>query len=139
MDYIKTKQYGGNGGSEFSDDLTAVKQILAVSIRHGSRVDSIMSVWSTTTGGQEQSEHHGGTGGSESIFVLEPGEFINKVIVRHGSEVDSLEFHTSNGKSFGPYGGTGGGSTEVDGKVGGFFGRCGSRLDAIGFFISSES
>ena len=99
MSYSKTKKYGGDGGAPFEDNLTEVEQLIAVSIRHGSRVDSITGVWSTTDGSQEMGEHHGGEGGTQSIFVLDKGEIITRVTVRHGSEVDSLEFSTNKGKT----------------------------------------
>ena len=42
-------------------------------------------------------------------FVLAPDEYIVKVITFTGYMVDSLEFITNTGRSYGPYGGDGGG------------------------------
>ena len=42
-------------------------------------------------------------------FVLAPDEYIVKVITFSGYMVDNLEFITNTGRSYGPYGGDGGG------------------------------
>ena len=41
-------------------------------------------------------------------FMLSPDEYIVKVIACSGYMVDSLEFITNTGRSYGPYGGSGG-------------------------------
>ncbi len=132
----KSEQYGGTGGKPFQDDLTEAKDLIAIAIRHGNRIDSILGVWKTENGEQITGKHHGGYGGSESIVVLQPGEKINKVIVHYGDSVDYLEFHTNQRNKF-QFGGAGGEEphAEVSGNILGFFGRSGDELDAIGFFL----
>jgi len=132
----KSEQYGGTGGQPFQDDLPEAKELIAISIRHGDRIDAILGVWKTENGEQITGKQHGGYGGDESIIVLEPNEKINKVLIRYGSLVDSLEFHTSQNRQFGPFGGAGGEkNVEVPGNILGFFGRAGDELNAIGFFF----
>ena len=58
----------------------------------------------------EQKKFHGQKFDYEVYdFVLDPDEYIVKVIAYSGYMVDSLEFITNTGKSYGPYGGDGGG------------------------------
>ena len=35
----KSQQYGGTGGKPFQDDLTEAKELIAIAIRHGDRID----------------------------------------------------------------------------------------------------
>jgi hypothetical protein len=134
MPFKQTSQQGGTGGGQFSDDLTQVRRLIRVNIRHGSRVDGIQAIWQTCEGTQ-QGNWHGGQGGQLSGFDLGPDEFIVLVEGRSGSRVDSLTFTTNKGNSFGPYGGTGGKDFKVSNiQLGGFYGRSASELDAIGFW-----
>jgi hypothetical protein len=133
--YKQSSVYGGDGGSPFTDDLTQVCRLAGMVVRHGSRIDAITSIWELPDGSQVTGTRHGGTGGSESSFTLEKDEYINRIELRSGSEVDSLTFFTDTGNKFGPFGGSGGGDhTIVGGPINGFFGRSGSRLDAIGAY-----
>lgn len=139
MPYERSMQYGDKGGDVFSDDLTETCGLTRVIIRHGKYIDAITPVWKMVGGTEKQGLRHGGTGGDESSFKLDEGEFIKRVTGRSGKYVDQLTFHTSKGKTHGPYGDTGGGSFEIGGlNVGGFFGRSGKYLDAIGFFKPTE-
>ena len=53
---------------------------------------------------------HGQTSNHEVYeFMLDEDEFITKVISFSGYMIDRLEFITNKGKSYGPYGGDGGG------------------------------
>lgn len=47
-------------------------------------------------------------------FDLKENERIIKVEVRHGTLIDQLTFHTNTGKTYGPYGGSGGKAAEPD-------------------------
>ena len=148
MSIGKTQQFGVSVGTPFQDNLPAtIEQLVAVSIRHGSLVDSIKGIWRLSDGNLLQGEHHGGNGGSESIFVLQNGEYISKIIVRHGNAIDNLEFHTTEGRQFGPYGGNGGTPVELDKKhfgsskftLRGFFGHSGDYVNGIGFVVSLDN
>jgi hypothetical protein len=133
--YTKTKQYGGEGGQAFADDLTEVVQIKSITIRHGRYVDSIQTTWLMTSGHTHQGPRHGGDGGTEDKIVLADGEFITSITGRAASYVDQLTFYTNKGNKWGPYGGNGGQPFETgELKVGGFFGRCADYVDAIGMF-----
>jgi Jacalin-like lectin domain. len=139
MPYKRSSEHGGSGGGVFSDDLTETCRLARVIIRHGTYVDAITPVWKMVDGKETPGLRHGGTGGSESSFTLEEGEFIKRVTGRSGWYIDQLTFYTSKGQQYGPYGGSGGGSFDIGGlNVGGFFGRSGIYLDAIGFFILTE-
>jgi hypothetical protein len=137
--YVKTQRYGGSGGGAFSDDLTEACQLVQVTVRHGTRVDSIESVWSTPSGATFTGARHGGGGGSPSTFTLEKEEYITRIDGRSGSSVDQLTFTTNKGNKFGPYGKDGGSPFSIaDVRVFGFFGSSGSSLDAIGFFTPGK-
>jgi hypothetical protein len=133
--YVQTQTHGGGGGSPFSDDLTQACRLVRVAIRHGSEVDGIQGTYVTPDGIEFTGNFHGGSGGSPSEFTLDSDEYINGVAGRSADRVDQLTFITNKGHTYGPYGGDGGSTFSISNlKVGGFFGRSGSRLDAIGFF-----
>jgi hypothetical protein len=139
--YKKSSQNGGSGGSYFSDDLTQVARLARVIIRAGSEVDAIQSIWTTTSGGTMEGAAHGGTGGTLYSFDLAPDDYIIRIDGRAGSRVDQLTFTTHLGKKFGPYGGKGGSEFVITAgghPINGFFGRSGSRLDAIGAFSTAS-
>jgi hypothetical protein len=137
--FVPTQSHGGNGGNAFSDDLTQTCQLVKVLIRHGSGVDGIQGTYLLPSGAEASGAYHGGDGGSPTEFQLEAGEYIVRVAGRSGGRVDQLTFITNTGRSYGPYGGNGGNAFSIDGiKVGGFFGRSGSRLDAIGFYTPGK-
>jgi|CXWL01.1.fsa_nt_gi hypothetical protein len=134
--YVCSQQNGGNGGVAFADNLTEFCQLVQVNLRAGSEVDAIQGVWSTPAGTRVTGTMHGGGGGTPASFDLDQDEFIVRVDGRSGSRVDQLTFTTNKGRTHGPYGGKGGDKDFhlSDLKVGGFCGRSGSGLDAIGFY-----
>ncbi len=68
-------------------------------------------------------------------FKFAKGEYFVRVDGRSGDRINQLKFTTNLGNTFGPYGGNGGTPFSISGlRIEGFFGRSGSRLDAIGFF-----
>jgi hypothetical protein len=137
--YTRTQQHGGTGGGEFADNLTETCQLVGVNIRHGSRVDAIQGVWTTPSGAHVTGALHGGGGGELTSFSLAAGEYIVRIDGRSGARTDSLQFTTNTGKTYGPYGGSGGSAYSIsDLKVAGFFGRSGSEVDAIGFFTPAN-
>ena len=58
--------------------------------------------------GDTWGEWHGGNGGELYSFELNPEATINIVQGRSHSEIDSIEFISSDGMVYGPYGGSGG-------------------------------
>lgn len=137
--YRRSEQEGGTGGDPFADDLTEVCRLVTVRIRSGSRIDAITAVWRMADGSTRPGRQHGGSGGTEQQFSLDADEYINRIEGRSGAEVDQLTFFTSKGRRYGPYGGNGGLPFEITGgPVNGFFGRSGSRVDAIGGFTLSQ-
>ena len=135
--YTPSQQYGGTGGSAFSDDLTQTSQITQISIWSGSEVDAIQTTWSKQGGSTFTGVKHGGNGGSLSTITLASGEYITRVDGRSGARTDQLTFFTNKGNKYGPYGGNGGSAFSLTNlNVGGFLGRSGSRLDAFAVFNS---
>lgn len=133
--YVRSQEFGGSGGNPFADNLTEVSQLVRVNIRSGAGVDAIQAVWSTYSGTQVTGPVHGGGGGNPASFNLGPGEFIVRVDGRAGKSIDQLKFTTNLGNTHGPYGGGGGNPFSIPNlHIGGFFGRSGARVDAIGFF-----
>lgn len=140
MPYKQTQTFGGNGGIDFSDDLTQVCRLSKVIIRHGVRVDAITSVWMMTNGTELQGSRHGGNGGIEDFFVLAKGEYINRIDGRAGATIDSLTFFTNLEHQYGPYGGTGGEEFKMRNlNIGGFFGRAGTLVDQLGCYTIADA
>lgn len=136
MAYKRSAQYGGQGGNAFSDDLTETQALVSIIVRHGTYVDAIQASWELVDGTTRQGTQHGGNGGTPETIELQSGEYITRVAGRSGTYVDQLTFQTNLGNSYGPYGGNGGATFEIPRlpQVGGFFGRSGSYLDAVGVF-----
>ncbi|MGQ3052687.1 MAG: jacalin-like lectin [Roseateles sp.] len=129
---------GGGGGSPWSDiDHCAnrTQTITGFRIRAGSRVDMVQFAY----GNQGWAPAHGDTGSGPytAAVTLASGEYIVQVNYRSGSAVDSVGFTTNLGKTYGPYGGTGGAPNtykvtpgEALGCMGG---RSGSSIDQLTF------
>ena len=141
----KSAQFGGNGGSAFTDPIeTHIPPIVRVSklrIRHGNQVDSIQADYELLGGGCYSGGNHGGTGGSPTEVPFAEGEVIVKMSGKtNNTLLDQVTFTTtkSNGSTgtYGPYGKTGRTAFEVDGNIVGFFGRSGNLVDALGVFYT---
>jgi hypothetical protein len=141
--YIRAHFYGmfgGTGGSEFEDPIAVpgLSAIRGIRIRRGGVIDAIQVTYDTPSGRQEGPQH-GGNGGEADGFYLRAGERITAVFGRTGAYLDSIGFltedHLGIRRSYGPYGGGGGGNPFiVHGEVIGFAGRSGGLIDAIGFY-----
>lgn len=138
MAYKPTQQFGGPGGSPFSDDLTQSCRIGTVNIRSGTYVDAIEVIYVKPGGATYSGGKHGGGGGSPHSFNLAANENIVRVDVRSGTYIDQLKFTTNLGNVYGPYGGNGGSASAVTGQIGGILGRSGTYLDNIGFFVAAS-
>jgi hypothetical protein len=138
---------GGSGGSAFdlwtkSNTSSNFKQVIIFYdatvrcikiVRPG--IESPDEVYDPGNGGC----HSGGY--KEARLTLDPDEFLIGIAGRYGTYIDSIRFYTSK-KNSPVYGGSGGtaefGYTASPGqKIGGFIGRAGDNLDAIGVIYVS--
>jgi len=132
----QTGPWGGGGGSDFSDsgygnaDGQCIRcAVTEMEIRHGIAIDKIRAKY-----GGNWADSHGGNGGSSSTFRLNDDAFIAVVNGRSGQYIDQLQFIATDGSSYGPYGGGGGGafSSQVQGCILWFFsGKSGLGLDQL--------
>lgn len=130
---------GGFDGGDFDDhsglavDALDCRKLRRVRVRCGKYVDAIQLFWDNRDGTQ-----HGGNGGGVHEFTLQNGEYINRVSGRSGGFVDQITFHTTNGRSFGPYGGDGGSAFDERAPAGHSLawmtGRSGAYIDQLRFW-----
>jgi hypothetical protein len=125
--------FGGGGGSAFEDG--PASQVRSVIVRSGAYVDSITFLYADGS-----TKVHGGQGGGPPQRLdLNAGEFLAGVEGAYEPYLMYLFFTTSQGRSFGPFGGGGGNGfmlTPIPGyAITSFFGRSGSYVDALGFYI----
>ena len=135
MAYAASATYGGSGGNAFTDDLTQSCRVKQVNIQAGDYIDAIQMEYVTPSGNVITGGLHGGSGGNPVSFELAPNEQIIAVSGSAGDFVDSLTFTTNLGKTWGPYGGSGGTPFSIKGlNVAGICGSSGDFLDAIAFY-----
>ncbi|CAL9166725.1 protein GOS9-like [Musa acuminata AAA Group] len=135
---IKVGAWGGNGGSAF--DMGPAYRIISVKIFSGDVVDAVDVTF--TYYGKTETRHFGGRGGTPHEIVLQEGEYLVGMAGEFGNYhgvvvVGKLGFST-NKKSYGPFGNTGGTPFSLPiaaGKISGFFGRGGDFIDAIGVYL----
>jgi Jacalin-like lectin domain len=83
-----------------------------------------------------RSNQYGGGGGDAFSDDLTETQVLVSIKVRHRKYVDQLSFQSNLGNVYGPFGGNGGTPFEIGvSQVGGFFGRSGKYLDAVGVFF----
>ena len=137
---VKSKLFGGAGGTVFNESTHHITAIERIVIQYSQYVHRLEVTYLLENGGRLE-QAYGSPGGEQSTeILLEPDEKIFAVIVRCGEYVDSLEFVTYRMfnligmKKYGPFGGPGGqASTVLSPNIREFFGRAGGLLDAIGF------
>ncbi|MTV49013.1 jacalin-like lectin domain protein [Heliobacillus mobilis] len=135
MAFKKSPLFGGTGGGYFEDNLTEIVQLIKVDIYSGTYIDSIRYTFKDVYGNTRDITHGGGGGSLAANIILAEDEYINFVSIKFGNVIDHLELETNKGRHF-YAGGTGGGKpVEFSGRISGFYGRAGSLIDAIGFFI----
>jgi hypothetical protein len=133
--------FGGPGGSPFQDPgpIPDLSRITRITIRSGSLIDAIATTY-LLPDGSSQTFSHGGTGGTATDIYFNPGEQIIAIVGSSGTYLDNIAFLTEDPqgvrRTHGPYGGDGGTQFIVNQKVNGFFGRSGSLIDQLGFFVS---
>ncbi len=124
---------GGDGGSLWTDTGECAGQYVdGFKIRSGGSVDWVQFRY----GGNRWGQVHGaGSGPFDADVILPAGDYIVRVDFRSGSRVDAVTFKTKKGKTYGPYGGTGGTLRTfnvVPGeKLGCMSGRSGSSIDRL--------
>jgi hypothetical protein len=146
--------WGGNGGSAFSfapngDEFLKGVQIVKSAQFPGVGIAALRALFrSASTGAERWTAWAGntangcanGTCTTEGAFILNPGEFFTDIRGNSGDTVYQLEFATSTGRSYGPFGVTFAGrtfdfQTRIHGglkrKILGLSGRSGQLLDRI--------
>lgn len=147
---------GGGGGGFWSDlEKCAGKAVNGFRVRSGGRVDGLQFSYDnlhtvnslkmgsngkmtmkTTTDNYYWADAHGYQNGDYTANVtLAAGEYLVRVDYRSGGALDSISFVTNTGKTYGPYGGSGGspGSYSVTPgeRIGCMRGRSGSSIDQL--------
>jgi hypothetical protein len=139
---INSPQFGGIGGTTFSDNAAATQPLTSVAINSGWWIDSIQGISSIGA-----LAVHGGKGGYRTTFSLSANEYIVRVYGAYSasSYIGKISFVTNTGKVFGPYGKALGdtNSSSFDytvpagNAVVGFSGKSDTFLNAIGVIYSS--
>lgn len=130
--------FGGNGGSAFSVNPPSGTRIHAIAMRTGSRVDKLIVYYKSPSGTIYTGVDRGGNGGTYYLHFFSSDEYIKRISGRSGSRLDKLTIYT-NKKTF-THGGNGGSyfnaSIPPSGfEILGFYGRSGSNIDRIGFYV----
>lgn len=134
--------WGGTGGSSFSYAPPANSKIYAMAIRAGSRIDRIVVWYKLSDNTIYVGLDRGGDGGNYYLQYFADKEYIRSISGRSGSRLDKIAIVTDQ-KSF-TYGGSGGtpfsvGTLPSNYQILGFYGRSGSEIDQIGFFVYTRN
>ena len=136
-----TERAGGNSGETFMlpstrQDILSHKGIKRIAVQHNSRrVEQIVMEYSTNEI-ESKIDSIGNDQGEWSTFELEEGEYIIYVTGRAGTLIDQVSFHTSQRRTFGPFGGLGGQPFDLsipsNAVVIGLFGKAGPSIHQLG-------
>ncbi len=137
---VKSRLFGGDGGTPFNESNSRITHIARFIVHYGQYVDRL-DVTYLLDNEEQLSRSYGGPGGERSTeIVLADDERVCAVGIHSGQYVDSLAFVTYRMfnligmNQYGPFGGPGGqGHTVLSPNIREFFGRAGAVLDAIGF------
>ena len=140
MVIVKSRLFGGDGGTPFNESANPVARIERIVVHYDQYVKGLEVTYALESG-ERLAKSYGGPGGEESPEIqLAEDERLCAVGVHSGQYVDSLTFVTYRlfnlvgMKQYGPYGGLGGqGRTVLSPNIREFLGRAGAGLDAIGF------
>ena len=132
------QSFGGGGGTSFSDFDTFfddnILKIQSITVYSGSRVDGLEVDYLTENG--IKTVLHGQKGGNKENRVTFDDAALKEIFLSAGSRVDQITFVNTRGRSFGPFGGTGGTLRSLSSGEGevilSLFGRDGSELDQLG-------
>ena len=138
---LQSDLFGGPGGNFFNDYNDTIVGIVGMRIPAGNVVNSIQVTYRLRDGSNYTAPMHGQTGDTEYSFTLADGEKLTRmegmVSSGHLPLIGVLTFYSNMDKVYGPYG------TTVTGQILfsftatefiAFFGRSGSRIDAIGVY-----
>ena len=136
-------QYGGGGGSAFSDVCPSGQVVVGVNLRTGGRVDRIQAVcgtislstttttvpysYSVATGTGSTLSTHGGSGGSPVSYRCPANQMVSGIFGREDSEMDAIGVNCSTLSASGVPGsysivrGSGSSSSQYGGSGGGAF------------------
>ena len=138
--------YGGRGGSFFRDSCSD-NYLGGIIIRAGSLVNSIRVFYTSNKDQDDIPMQHGGSGGTRHVVIFFEKEIIVALVGSYGSSsrcgncINELGFVTENKNGMlsilGPYGRRRGNILLLAGEVGGFYGRSGEYLDAIGCYYNN--
>ncbi|KAK4789688.1 hypothetical protein SAY86_016992 [Trapa natans] len=147
---FKVGPYGGFGGCDYDDkSFTGVREMRIVVV--GSIVESIYVDYDQN-GSLVRSGRHGGPrdGEKHKVMLDYPDEYLTSISGNIGNPnlpvIRSISMK-SNKRKFGPFGKENGTTFSIhpekqiggEGKILGFFGKCGSSLDSIGVYYGSVS
>ena len=135
---LQSNLFGGTGGDFFDDHNDNIVGIVGMRIPAGNVVNSIQVTYRLRNGSNYTAPLHGSPGDTEYSFTLADGERLTRMegMVNSGHLIDVLTFYSNMNKVYGPYGTTDQiqlfsiTATEFIA----FFGRSGSRIDAIGVY-----
>ena len=139
-----SKQYGGIGGTVFSDPMLTqnppVVGIQSITVYAASRVDGIQISYRRSDGTVYAAPRHGSKTNNETTIPFANDEKILAIVGRSQDRIDQLNFLTTTElgvrKTYGPYGGTGGNPFILNAEALGIFGRSGTEVDALGFYTA---
>lgn len=125
---------GGGGGTAWSDAAAGCRHTMAVFAVQAGKTVQGLQFWYHGLG---WAPAHGQLGNNYTQVFLDDGDYVDEVIYRAGRTLDSITFLTKAGKTYGPYGGTGGTEgryypTKGE-KLGCMAGRAGSSIDQLTF------
>lgn len=127
------RRAGGDGGGEWSDAVQCRNTyVTGFKTSSGKRLDGVQFLYANGQWGNV----HGKLKNPQTV-TLAAGEYITRVDYRSGGSMDAVTFISNKGKSYGKYGGNGGGAnsyTVTPGqKLGCMTGRSGSEVDRLIF------
>lgn len=144
MDTFRCGCSGGLGGVEFSDDaLPDEGKVVEVVVYHEARVSGVQLAYEGPDGSRHDLELHGSKRGEASRVLLDADEYISSISGRYGERVNLLAIGTSKQESasFGKVNEGPSFSYQAPAgmEIAGFFGRCGTEIDAIGVILRSRA
>ncbi|WP_175626382.1 MULTISPECIES: lectin [Oxalobacteraceae] len=127
------RRAGGGGGGQWSDAAQCRNTyVIGFKTSSGKRLDGVQFLYANGQWGGV----HGKLKNTQTV-MLAAGEYITRVDYRSGGSMDAVTFISNQGRTFGRYGGTGGGANSYSvtpgQKLGCMAGRSGSEVDQLIF------
>jgi len=131
---------GGAGGNAFT--ACAEGPVKGLNIRSGAWIDSVQVIYGGEPDEENSTDSYGGRGGGLAHFSVHPGERITCVALTWARYINSISIETSKGRKV-VFGQPGGQSQSFDipqdAEFAGFYGRCGSYVDALGVLVARHT